>query len=106
MTLVDRHDEKIVYSNCKDFLTEYVLVSGTRGVGVNADCVSYDYIFIVDKRYHRVVGMLEGAKNFYVGSPKWEAMLDSIARQIVTYETEMRKDNKGEFEFESKIAEF
>ena len=42
MTLVDRHDEKVVYSNNGNFLTEYILVGGTKGVGTNADCISYD----------------------------------------------------------------
>ena len=101
MVLVDRHDEKIVYSNNGKFLTEYVLVGGTQGVGTNANCVSYDYIFIVDKRYHRVVGMLEGTKCLTL-----TMMLERIRKQIEEYESEMLVENKGEFEIETILAKF
>ena len=101
MVLVDRHDEKVVYSNNGNFLTEYILVGGTEGVGTNANCVSYDYIFIVDKRYHRVVGMIENAKHV-----DFEMKLTLIKKQIEAYESEMLVENKGEFEIETILAEF
>lgn len=105
MRLVDRDDEKIVYSDNGQFLAEYKLVHGSKSVGSNADCISYDYIFIVDMRYNKVVGMLNGARNFSVDN---KGMLLEIKRIIEYYEkTELiDNDNAIQFLIEEELAKF
>ena len=104
MRLVDRDDEKIIYSDNGQFLTEYVLVHGCKSVGSNANCIGYDYLFIVDQRYKQVVGMLDNASKF---SPNNKEMFAKIKSIILNYERkELIEDNAIQFLFEEKLCDF